>query len=158
MRVMDLSDNLKKSNILLKVRSGNSRELINELVDLAVKNEEIEPSDSDEIKKALVEREKSMSTGIGHGVALPHCNTARVKDIVLLMALIPKGIDFNASDNLPVQIVIMLLVPKNKLTQHIKTLANIAKLMKNEDLRNSLVSLKTAERIIKKIKDFEDKK
>jgi fructose-specific phosphotransferase system IIA component len=153
---MDLSDNLKKSNVLLKTRSSNRWELINELVDLAVKNNEIEPSDCDEIKKALIEREKSMSTGIGNGVAIPHCTTIKVKDIVLIMTIIPKGIDFDASDNQTVKIIIMILVPKNKLTQHIKTLANIAKLMKNESLRNTLVSLKTAESIMKTIKDFEN--
>ncbi len=152
---MDLADNLKKSNILLKARSDNRWDLINEFVDLAVKNKEIDPADSEDIKKGLIEREKSMGTGIGNGVAIPHCNTAKVKEIVLLLAVIPKGIDFNASDNLPAKIIIMLLVPKNKLTQHIKTLANIAKLMKNENLRNSLISLKTPESIIKIIKDIE---
>jgi fructose-specific phosphotransferase system IIA component len=158
MRNMELSDNLSKGNILLKVRSTNRWDLINELVDVAVKNKNIDPADSDDIKKALLEREKSMSTGIGHGVAIPHCTTVRVKDVVLLMAIAAKGIDFDSSDNQPVRIVIMLLVPKNKLTQHIKTLANIAKLMKNEGLRDQLLSLKTAEGILKTIKEFESAK
>ena len=152
---MDLSDTLKKDNVLLKTRSSNRWEIINELVDFAVKNREIEPSDCDEIKKALIERERSMSTGIGNGVAIPHCTTARVKDIVLLMTIIPKGIDFDASDNQAVKIILLLIVPKSKLAQHIKTLANIAKLMKNESLRNTLVSLKSAGSILKTIKDYE---
>ena len=152
---MDLSDTLKKSNVLLTTRSSNRWEIINELVDFAVKNREIESSDCDEIKKALIERERSMSTGIGNGVAIPHCTTARVKDIVLLMTIIPKGIDFDASDNQTVKIILLLIVPKSKLTQHIKTLANIAKLMKNESLRSTLVSLKSAGSIVKTIKDYE---
>jgi fructose-specific phosphotransferase system IIA component len=155
---MDLSDNLKKNNLFTKPRSTNRWDLINEMVDLAVKNKEIKEADSAEIKKALVEREKSMSTGIGNGVAIPHCSTPMVDDIVLLMSLIAKGIDFDASDSQPVKIVIMLLVPKNKLTQHIKTLANIAKLMSNEALREKLLALKTPENIIKTIRDFENLK
>ena len=152
---MDLSNNLKKGNIILKTRSTNRFDLINELVDLAVKNKEIDPLDSEGIKKALVEREKSMSTGIGHAVAVPHCTTGKVKDIVLFMAILPKGIDFDSSDSMPVRIVILLIVPKSKLAQHIKTLANIAKLMHNENLRDKLLLLKTSESIIKAIKDQE---
>jgi len=153
---MELSDNLKKSNILLKPKSTNRWELIGEMVDCASKNKDIDPSESDEIKKSLIEREKSMSTGIGNGVAIPHCTTLKVQDIIFILAIIPRGMDFDAIDNLPVKIVILLLVPKNKLTQHIKTLANIAKLMSIDDLRNSLLTLKTPESIIKTIKDYEN--
>jgi mannitol/fructose-specific phosphotransferase system IIA component (Ntr-type) len=155
---MELSDNLKKSNILLKPKSTNRWELIGEMVDYASKNKDIDLSESDEIKKSLIEREKSMSTGIGNGVAIPHCTTLKVQDIIFILAIIPRGMDFDAIDNLPVKIVILLLVPKNKLTQHIKTLANIAKLMSIDDLRNTLLTLKTPESIIKTIKDYENVK
>lgn len=155
---MELSDNLKKSNILLKPKSTNRWELIGEMVDYASKNKDIDPSESDEIKKSLIEREKSMSTGIGNGVAIPHCTTLKVQDIIFILAIIPRGMDFDAIDNLPVKIVILLLVPKNKLTQHIKTLANIAKLMSIDELRNTLLTLKTPESIIKTIKDYENVK
>jgi fructose-specific phosphotransferase system IIA component len=153
---MELSDNLKKSNILLKTKAANRWELIGEMLDCASKNKEIDPSESEEIKKSLIEREKSMSTGIGNGVAIPHCTTQKVQDIIFVMAIIPRGMDFDAIDNVPVKIVILLLVPKNKLTQHIKTLASIAKLMSNDDLRNTLLTLKTPESIIKTIKDYEN--
>jgi mannitol/fructose-specific phosphotransferase system IIA component (Ntr-type) len=155
---MELSDNLKKSNILLKPKSTNRWELIGEMVDYASKNKDIDLSESDEIKKSLIEREKSMSTGIGNGVAIPHCTTLKVQDIIFILAIIPRGMDFDAIDNLPVKIVILLLVPKNKLTQHIKTLANIAKLMSIDELRNTLLTLKTPESIIKTIKDYENVK
>lgn len=156
--IMELTDNLKKNNILLKVKATNRWELIGEMVDLAVKNKDIDQSESNEIKKALVEREKSMSTGIGNGVAIPHCATQKVQDVVFVMSLVPKGMDFDSIDNLPVTIVILLLVPSNKLTQHIKTLANIAKLMSNEDLRSKLMTVKTPEAIIKTMKEFEEQK
>lgn len=152
---MVLSENLKKSNILLKMKSQNRWDLINELVDTAARNREILEEDKDELKKALVEREKSMSTGIGNGVAIPHCTSQKIKDIICLMSINQKGIDFDAIDNQPVKIVIMLLVPKNKLSQHIKTLANIAKVMSNDKLREILLQLKTPESVIKEIKDYE---
>ena len=152
---MELSDNLKKSNILLKPKSTTRWDLIEEMIDLAVKNKEIDSCDMSDFTKALIEREKSMSTGIGNGVAIPHCTTTKVQDIVFILSIVPQGVDFDSIDNQPVKIVILLLVPKNKLTQHIKTLANIAKLMSNENLRNKLLTLKTSESVIKTIKDFE---
>ncbi|TFH43410.1 MAG: PTS sugar transporter subunit IIA [Chrysiogenales bacterium] len=152
---MELSDNLKKQNILLKASSNNRWDLIEEMVDLAVKNKEIDQEDCVEVKKALIEREKSMSTGIGNGVAIPHCTTSRVQNTVLIVSVVTRGMDFDSIDNQPVKIVILLLVPKNKLTQHIKTLANIAKLMSNENLRERMLNLKSAESIIGAIREFE---
>lgn len=149
---MVLVDSLKKNSIIVKAKSKNRWELIDEMIDLAVKNKQINKEDLESVKTALVEREKSMSTGIGNGVAIPHCTTSRVNDIVAVMAISPKGIDFDSIDNNPVRIAILLLVPKNKLTQHIKTLANIAKVMSDEKLRNSILEMKSPESILKTIK------
>jgi fructose-specific phosphotransferase system IIA component len=155
---MELSDSLKKANIIIKSRSKDRWECISEMVDCAVKNREIDPSDSKDVKKALIDREKSMSTGIGNGVAIPHCTSSRVDEIVFIMSLLGCGIDFDSIDGEPVKIVILLIVPKNKLTQHIKTLASIAKLMSTQALRGKLLTLKTPEAVIKALKDFENLK
>jgi len=152
---MIFSDNINKSNILLKTKSINRWELIDELVELAVKNKEISSEDCEEIKKTLIDREKSMTTGIGNGVAIPHCASSKIKDVVCILSFNQQGIDFDSIDNQPVKIVILLIVPKNKLSQHIKTLANIAKMMSNNSVREKLLTLKTQESIIKTIKEFE---
>ncbi|HOD14948.1 MAG TPA: PTS sugar transporter subunit IIA [Spirochaetota bacterium] len=152
---MELSDSLKKANIIIKSKSKDRWECIGEMVDCAVRNRDIESADSKEIKKALIDREKSMSTGIGNGVAIPHCTSSRVDEIVFVVSLSAFGIDFDSIDGEPVRIIILLIVPKNKLTQHIKTLASIAKLMSNESLRERLLTLKTPEAVIKTLKDFE---
>ncbi len=149
---MVLVDSLKKNSIIVKAKSKNRWELIDEMIDLAVKNKQISKEDLESVRAALVEREKSMSTGIGNGVAIPHCTTSRVNDIVAILAISQKGIDFDSIDNNPVRIAILLLVPKNKLTQHIKTLANIAKVMSDEKLRNIILEMKTPEAILKTIK------
>lgn len=153
---MILSNSLKKTNILTSPRSKNRWDLINEMLELAVNNGELNREDEAIVKTSLVEREKSMSTGIGKGVAIPHCTTDRVNDIIIIMATCKSGIDFDSVDNLPVKIAILLLVPKNKLTQHIKTLANIAKLMNNDVLREKLFTMKSADAIIKTIQGFEE--
>lgn len=151
---MSLLENLKKNNILVKSNAKNRWEIIEEMVDLAVKNKDISLEDSETVKNALIEREKSMSTGIGNGVAIPHCSTSKVSNIITVMALTPKGLNFDAIDNEPVKIVILLIVPKDKLTQHIKTLANIAKMMSDSELREKLLELKTSDSIIKTLKNY----
>ncbi len=151
---MSLLDSLKKNNILVKPAAKNRWDMIEEMVELAAKNKDIPAEDAGAIKNALIEREKSMSTGIGNGVAIPHCSTTKVSEITTIMALSPKGINFEAIDNEPVKIIILLIVPKDKLTQHIKTLANIAKMMSDVRLREEILSLKTADAILKTLKNY----
>lgn len=155
---MILSNSLKKSSILIAPRSKNRWDLINEMLDMAVKNKDLKKEDQESVRRSLVEREKSMSTGIGKGVAIPHCTTEKVDDIIIMLSTCENGIDFDSVDNQPVRITIMLLVPKDKLTQHIKTLANIAKLMNNDELRNKLLNLKTPDAILKTIRNHEETK
>ncbi len=152
---MILSEYLKKSNIIIGSQSKTRWDLIQEMLDLAVRNKDVREEDSEIVKKALVEREKSMSTGIGKGVAIPHCTSARVEDIIIVLALCENGIDFDAIDSQPVKIAILLLVPKNKLTQHIKTLANIARIMNNDIIREELLAQKTADTVLRTIKKYE---
>jgi PTS system fructose-specific IIA component len=151
---MSLLDNLKKNNILLKPKAKNRWEIITEMAELAARNRDISQSDLDCITGLLIEREKSMSTGIGNGVAIPHCSTEKVKELVTVLAVTPKGINFESIDNEPVKIIILLIVPKEKLTQHIKTLANIAKMMSDAGLREKILSLKTPDSILKTLKSY----
>ena len=151
---MVLDENLNKSNIILKPKSANRWDLIREMVEIAVKNKNIQEEDKEDIIKALIEREKSMTTGIGNGVAIPHCTTQKVNDIAVIMAISKSGIAFDSVDNQAAHIVILLLVPKNKLAQHIKTLANIAKMMGDKILRETLLTLKSSEAVANAIKNY----
>ena len=107
---MSLLDSLKKNNILVKPLAKTRWDIIGEMIDLAVKNKDVQAEDSELIKSALIEREKSMSTGIGNGVAIPHCSTAKVNNIIAVMALTPRGLNFDSIDNEPVKIVIIIII------------------------------------------------
>ncbi|MCU0821853.1 MAG: PTS sugar transporter subunit IIA [Spirochaetes bacterium] len=152
---MIFSDNLNKNNIILKSSAENRWDLIEEMLDLAIKNKEVKIEDRDQLKKALFDREKSMSTGIGKSVAIPHCTTGAIEEIIIIIAICSNEIDFASIDNQPVKIAIFLLVPKKKLKQHIKTLANIAKIMSNDEVKEKILNSKSAEALIKAIKDYE---
>jgi fructose PTS system EIIA component len=155
---MLLLNSLKKSNIIINAKSKNRWDLIEEIIDRAVKNKDILFANKKNINNALIEREKSMSTGIGNGVAIPHCTTTTISETLILMAISKNDIDFDSIDNNPVRIIILLIVPKNKLSQHIKILANIAKIMSDSNLREKLLSIKTPEALIKALKSYSPKK
>ncbi len=150
---MLLADGLKKNNIILKAKSKDRWALIEEMLDIAVKNKDIHPDKRKSVKKSLVEREKSMSTGIGNSVAIPHCTTEDVSEVVIMLAMNSDGIDFDAVDNAPVRIAILLIVPKSRFAQHIKTLASIAKIMSDGSFREELLKLKTASAVLKALKE-----
>jgi PTS system fructose-specific IIA component len=152
---MVLSENLNPLSILVNSESKTRWDIIKEMVAHAVRNSLIPAGTENDITQALIEREKSMSTGIGKGVAIPHCTVTNVDDIVVLMATNGKGINFDAIDSLPVKIVIMLLVPKSKLTQHIKTLANIAKVMSDDGFKDRILSFTKADELLDFIKTYE---
>lgn len=152
---MILTENLNPANILLKSEAKTRWDIIHDLVDIAVKSGQIDKKNEQEISAALVEREKSMSTGIGKGVAIPHCSISSITDVVIMLGTHEKGINFDAIDSLPVKIVIVLLVPKNKLTQHIKTLANIAKIMSDDKFKDGLLSISDPEAAYAYIRDYE---
>jgi len=154
---MVLTDYLNKKTILINPSVKDRWELIESMLDVAIKNKAVKSEYRETIKKTLFEREKSMSTGIGKGVAIPHCSCPYVDDVVMIMALSKKGINFDSIDNMPVHIVILLIVPKDKISQHIKTLANIAKLMSDDTLRDALSNAKDAQDIIKILKEYEQK-
>ncbi|MGB4269065.1 MAG: PTS sugar transporter subunit IIA [Spirochaetota bacterium] len=154
---MVLTDYLNKKTILINPSVKDRWELIESMLDVAIKNKAIKSEYREAIKKTLFEREKSMSTGIGKGVAIPHCSCPYVDDVVMIMALSKKGINFDSIDNTPVHIAILLIVPKDKISQHIKTLANIAKLMSDDTLREALSNARDAQDIIKILKEYEQK-
>jgi mannitol/fructose-specific phosphotransferase system IIA component (Ntr-type) len=152
---MVLADNLSVSGIIPNSGAKTRWDIIKEMVHQAAVSSFIPKDEEGNIHSALVTREKSMSTGIGKGVAIPHCTIPTIRNLVVLLAVNKKGINFDSIDSVPVRIVIMLLVPKEKLEYHIKTLASIAKLMSDEIFKQGLLALKSSEEIISYIRRYE---
>jgi len=151
---MILFNNLKKGNILVNARSKEPITLFNKLLNLAVKNGEIQSGNLEELKSALTAREKSMTTGIGKGLAIPHCVSPKVKTPVIMLATINEGMNFAAIDDKPVYVVVLLLFPESKMSSHVKALAEIAQIMRDNELIKKLLALKTPDGILKAIKSY----
>jgi PTS system nitrogen regulatory IIA component len=97
--------------------------------------------DSTDLLSALIAREKLGSTGIGGGIAIPHCRVPECKDTIGMLLTLDKAIDFDAIDNEPVDIIFVLLVPEDANEDHLKTLSAIAECFSNhailENVRNA---------------------
>jgi mannitol/fructose-specific phosphotransferase system IIA component (Ntr-type) len=120
-------------------------EAIEELIDNLVTCNKIRPQDRESIANVVKKRETSMSTGIGFGVGIPHASTDLIYDVVGAFGRSKSGINFDALDNKPVNLVMLFLVPQGQFQKHLHTLANIAKILHNNDFRQSLEQAVNAE-------------
>src|SRR5213596_237389 len=119
-----------------------------ELMDLLVVRSQIKPDDRDGILASLKQREETMSTGIGFGIAIPHCSSDRLDEVVAAFGRSPGGIEFDALDNAPVKFVVLFIVPKNQFQTHLRTLASIAKFLNDRSVRERLGTAKSADEIL----------
>ncbi|PJZ58874.1 PTS sugar transporter subunit IIA [Leptospira barantonii] len=140
---------LHPETIIFNLEPGTKEEVISKLLQKAVDTHQIDAENKEEILESLLAREKSMSTGIGSGVAIPHCSVNLVDELKCVMGLNPNGIDFDSIDHQPVHIFILLIVPKTKFQEHIKTLAQIAKALNVKEDREKLIRSGSFEEIQK---------
>ena len=94
----------------------------------------------DEVLTLLLEREQLQSTGIGDGVAIPHSALEHAEAQAAALLLFPKGIDFDAIDGQPVHIVFGVVGPKRATGEHLRTLARISRLLRDEATRKQLAN------------------
>jgi PTS system nitrogen regulatory IIA component len=95
--------------------------------------------DAGQIFTTLIDREKLGSTGIGHGVALPHGRIEGLNEVVGIFLQLQQPIDFDAADHLPVNIVFALLVPQDATEEHLKLLADLAAIFRDDEKREKLL-------------------
>ena len=107
------------------------------------------------IEQALFARERSMSTGMEHGIAIPHAAVDGIDDLVAVLALAPDGIPFEAVDRKPAQILVGLIIPRHKKLLHIKTLAEIARLLARAEVRQRLLRCASATEVVAALRELE---
>jgi PTS system nitrogen regulatory IIA component len=95
-----------------------------------------------------MERERKMSTGIQHGVAIPHAKTKAVKNLVACIGLKKEGVDFASLDGEPSRIFIMTLSPVDRVGPHVQFLAEISMVIKTEEAREHLLQAKSAQEVL----------
>ena len=150
---MNLGNLLSVDRIVPEMQANERWSAIVELVELLVARGKVKPEDRDLVLAALRQREETMSTGIGFGIAIPHCSSDRLDKVVAAFGRSSTGIEFDALDNAPVKFVVLFIVPKNQFQTHLRTLASIAKFLNDRSVRESLASAKSAEEILSIFRD-----
>src|SRR5216110_1875696 len=154
---MSLAELLSADQIIPEMKATERWDAIVELMDLLVTRGQIKPEDRDGILASLKQREETMSTGIGFGIAIPHCSSDRLGEVVAAFGRSSAGIEFDALDNAPVKFVVLFIVTKNQFQTHLRTLASIAKFLNDRSVRESLAEAKSADEILSIFRDRSQK-
>ena len=145
---MTLGNLLTVDQILPEMKSTERWSAIVELVDLLVAQKQVKPPDRDVVLGALRQREETMSTGIGFGIAIPHASSDRVDKVVAAFGRSTTGIEFDSLDNAPVKFIVLFVVPKDQFQTHLRTLAAIAKFLNDRSVRERLGTAVSAGEIL----------
>lgn len=108
-----------------------------------------------EIFDSLISRERLGSTGLGHGVAIPHGRVKNAEQTIGAFIKLSQGIDFDAIDQQPVQLLFALLVPENSTDEHLQLLAQLAKMFSDDNLQQKLTAANDSREIFELIKQWE---
>jgi len=134
---MKFSDLLQKDLISANLKSHTAERAISEIVEHLYKRRKIK--DKKQVLESLLRREKSASTGVGDGVAIPHARISELKDAVLFVGLSRRGIDFSSVDGRPVHMVVLFLTPLTESELHLKILSKVAVLLNDKVLIGQLI-------------------
>lgn len=152
MRIVDL---LNKESIMLGGSPKNKSEAIDMLIELQVKGGNI--ADKDEYKKGILAREEKGSTAVGEGIAIPHAKSEAVKAPSLAAMTVPEGVDYEALDDEPSNLLFMIAAP-NDGDVHLEVLSRLMTILMDEDFRAKLLAAKDKDEFLKVIDDMENEK
>ena len=148
---MNLKSVLTTETINLHLKGSSKDEIINELLDILVAAQKI--PDRNAALSAVMDREQKMSTGMKHGIAIPHGKSNTISDLVACIGISDKPVDFDSLDHQPCRMFIMTLSPVEKTGPHLQFLAEISLLFKSAEKRQEILDAKSAETIIKILSD-----
>jgi PTS system nitrogen regulatory IIA component len=142
--MMNISDLLAPAAVVPALKAQNKKQLLQELAVRAAAQTGLPEK---RIFETLIERERLGTTGVGAGIAIPHGRMAGVGNITGVFARLESGIDYEAVDSQPVDLVFMLLAPENAGADHLKALARVSRLLRNQATCEKLRAAGTAEAI-----------
>ncbi|MCL2374002.1 MAG: PTS sugar transporter subunit IIA [Treponema sp.] len=144
---MSLKTILTKDVISLSLKGTTKEEIINELLDMLVAAKKID--DREAAYAAVMERERKMSTGMKHGIAIPHGKSQTIHDLAACIGISDVPVDFDSLDHEPCRIFIMTLSPVDKTGPHLQFLAEISLLFKSPEKRKEILNAASAQEVLK---------
>jgi len=143
---MNLKTVINTDTIDLHLKGSSKKEIINELLDILVRTGKIQ--DREAARAAVLDREEKMSTGMKHGIAIPHGKSNAIEDLVACIGISENPVDFDSLDQQPCRIFIMTLSPVEKTGPHLQFLAEVSLLFKSEEKREQILNAKTPEEVL----------
>jgi nitrogen PTS system EIIA component len=104
-------------------------------------------NESEDVVKAILKREMLSSTGIGDGVAIPHAKHSSVERLVGAVAVSPAGVPFDSVDSDPVYVLVMLISPQERPSEHLRALEGVSRCLKDKNFVRSLREAKSPQQI-----------
>jgi nitrogen PTS system EIIA component len=150
---MQILDVLHKEAIIADLKSRTKKEVLDELVAPVARLTNIDP---DELVKVLLERERLGSTGIGGGIGIPHGKLKHLEHLIIGFGLSRAGVDFESLDGEPTRIFFLLVTPENSTGLHLKLLARISRILKNEPFKERLLQATESDEIYGIIKEEDE--
>src|SRR5215831_18149676 len=126
---MNIPDLLRPGAVMVSLKVQGKKQLLQEI---AARAAQLTGLNDRKIFETLMEREKLGTTGVGQGIAIPHGRLADIKHIVGVFARLESPIDYDSVDNQPVDLVFMLLAPEGAGADHLKALARVSRLLRNQ--------------------------
>lgn len=153
---MKISELLAVESIELNGAAGSKSEMIDAMVALMAKSGKI--ADVEKYRKGVYEREEEGTTGVGEGIAIPHCKSDAVKAPGLAAMVVKGGVDFDALDGEKVDLVFLIAAPDTKDNVHLEVLSKLSVLLMDEEFTTGLRNAKSVKEFIQVIDEAENKK
>jgi len=150
---MKILDALPREAIIVDLKAIDKKGVLEELVVPIAKIAGIE---REELVKVLMERERLGSTGIGEGIGIPHGKIRGLESLILGFGRSQKGVDFDSMDGMPAHIFFLLITPENSTGLHLKLLARISRILKNDPFKERLLHATSRDEIYSIIKEEEE--
>lgn len=150
---MFLHELLDEDSIAMSLKSRTKDDVIEEMVDILDRTGKIKNKNA--VLKAVMDRERIMTTGIGNGVGVPHCKTNAVDRLVAALGISREGIDFQAPDDEPARLIFILIAEQNNPGPHVRALARLARLLSSKQVRDELLAAKTPGELLRIITERE---
>ncbi len=152
---MTLSRLLRADAVLLGMAPKDKWDAIRRLVERLAEVGAIAAEAREAVHEALMTRERSMSTGMERGVAIPHAAVDAIERPIAALGLLPRGIGFESIDGRPATIVALLVIPRREKLLHIRTLAEVARLLSRDEVRSRLLASGTPEEVLAALREEE---
>jgi fructose PTS system EIIBC or EIIC component len=150
---MRITELLTKDTVLLTINSNGKQAVINELVDLLDNAGKL--SNRDQFIAAILKREEQSSTGTSDGIAIPHAKDSSVKKPAIAFGKSIAGVNFEAHDGKPSQLIFMIATPEGANQIHLEVLSRLAMILMREEVRQKLISVTTVEEVLSTIHFFD---